>query len=152
MEMDFPAEPAIWAELPSDIVKAFGVMPLFCGKNRMDYLIEVTSAATVRGLNPDFYALLKLKTRGVIVTAPSDLPRYDFISRFFAPSLGIDEDPVTGSAHCCLGPYWAEKLKKDDLTGYQASRRGGTVGVGVRGGRVLLSGRAVTMSRGEIVV
>lgn len=152
IEMDFPSEPASWVELPSLIVKSMGIMPLYCGKNRMDYLVEAASAETVRTLNPDFRILQSLKTRGVIVTAASDMPGFDFISRFFAPALGIDEDPVTGSAHCCLGPYWAAKLGKNDLKGYQASNRGGTVDVGVRGERVLLSGRAVTVSRGEILV
>jgi len=151
MEMDFPAEPATWVELPSIIVNATGLMPLFCGRNRMDYIVETVSAEKVRSLAPDFRLLQGLKTRGLIVTAPSDIEGFDFISRFFAPAIGIDEDPVTGSAHCCLGPYWAAKLKKNDLRGYQASARGGIVEVGVRGDRVLLSGKAVTVARGEIV-
>ncbi|HPA73467.1 MAG TPA: PhzF family phenazine biosynthesis isomerase [Spirochaetota bacterium] len=150
--MDFPAEPAAWVELPSIIVNATGLMPLYCGRNRMDYVVEAASAETVRALNPDFRILQTLKTRGVIVTAASDMAGFDFISRFFAPAIGIDEDPVTGSAHCCLGPYWAAKLRKNDLKGYQASARGGVVDVSVRGERVLLSGKAVTVSRGEILV
>jgi predicted PhzF superfamily epimerase YddE/YHI9 len=92
-----------------------------------------------------------LKTRGIIVTAKASGSDYDFVSRFFAPAFGVPEDPVTGSAHCCLGPYWAEKLGKIDLVGYQCSPRGGTVRVGVRGDRVLLQGHAITTLMGEFL-
>ena len=107
----------------------------------------------LRALAPDFRALAEPTRpgRGVIVTARAQSPAYDFVSRYFAPAAGIDEDPVTGSAHCCLGPYWGERLGKSDLTGYQASARGGTVGVRLEGARVALIGRAVTVTRGEVL-
>lgn len=105
----------------------------------------------VRSLRPDFRRLSDVTTRGVIVTAVADDSKSDFVSRFFAPRVGIDEDPVTGSAHCCLGPLWAGRLGRTDLMGYQASRRGGFVGVRVLGDRVELRGRAVTVLRGELV-
>jgi PhzF family phenazine biosynthesis protein len=116
----------------------------------MDYLVEVPDAARVRNVSPNVQALASLEARGLIVTAPADDSRYDFISRFFAPAVGIDEDPVTGSAHCALGPYWMERMGKSELIGYQASARGGEVGVRVRGDRVILLGHAVTVLRGEL--
>jgi GNAT superfamily N-acetyltransferase len=106
----------------------------------------------LRSLRPDFRKLSQLKTRGIIVTAPSDDPRFDFVSRFFAPAAGVDEDPVTGSAHCCLGPFWAERLGKSVLTGFQASPRGGIVHVRVAGDRVILGGRSVTIFRGHLAL
>jgi predicted PhzF superfamily epimerase YddE/YHI9 len=105
----------------------------------------------VRELTPDFGALRRVEARGVIVTARGDEPGVDFVSRFFAPTVGVDEDPVTGSAHCCLAPWWAARLGRTRLTGYQASARGGTVEVELAGGRVLLRGQAVTVLRGEIL-
>ena len=119
------------------------------GQNRFDYLVEVGSEAAVRSLVPNLELLRGLPARGVIVTARSDNPDYDFVSRFFAPAVGIDEDPVTGSAHCCLGPYWSARFGKTELVGYQASRRSGVVRVQVAGGRVLLGGQAVTVLRAE---
>lgn len=112
--------------------------------------MAVDSAAAVRALAPDLARLATVPTRGVIVTAPADDARFDFVSRFFAPGAGIPEDPVTGSAHCCLGPFWAARLGKTELTGYQASPRGGTVRVRLAGDRVVLAGRAVTVFRGEL--
>jgi predicted PhzF superfamily epimerase YddE/YHI9 len=106
---------------------------------------------TLRALVPDLPALAKLPVRGVIVTSPSDEPRFDFISRFFAPAAGIDEDPVTGSAHCALGPWWQQKLGKSDFTAFQASPRGGIVKLSVRGNRVLLRGQGVIMSRVQLL-
>ena len=99
----------------------------------------------VTGLRPDIAALAGMGSRGVIVTAPASRPGADFVSRFFAPAVGVPEDPVTGSAHCTLAPYWSGRLGRPGLTGYQASARGGTVGVRLEGDRVLLSGRAVTV-------
>jgi PhzF family phenazine biosynthesis protein len=119
-------------------------------KSRFDYLVEVESEAVVRELKPDFRALRAVPARGVIVTARGK-GKYDFVSRFFAPAAGVDEDPVTGSAHCCLGPYWKHKLGRDELLAYQASARGGEVRVRVAGERVFLGGKAVTVSRGELL-
>ena len=150
ISMDFPAMAAAEADAPPGLLEALGVRAIFLGSNGMDYLVEVENEASVRAVRPDLRALRAVRARGVIVTARSDAPPYDFVSRFFAPAAGVDEDPVTGSAHCCLGPYWGARLRKAKLLGYQASARGGAVGVEVRGNRVLLSGRAVTVMRGEL--
>jgi PhzF family phenazine biosynthesis protein len=120
------------------------------GKNAFDYLVEVESETELRSLAPDHSSLRKLPVRGVIVTARSCTPEFDFVSRFFAPGSGIDEDPVTGSAHTALGPYWAGILGKTELTAFQASARGGVVKVRVAGGRVKLGGQAVTVMTGEL--
>jgi predicted PhzF superfamily epimerase YddE/YHI9 len=104
----------------------------------------------VRALAPDLDRLARVPARGVIVTAPAGDDRHDFVSRFFAPAVGIPEDPVTGSAHCCLGPFWSARLGKTELTGYQASARGGTVRVRLAGERALLAGQAVTVYRAEL--
>ena len=152
IELDFPAEPAAAAEAPKVLLEALAVKPLFVGRNRFDYLVEVDSEQIVRGLAPDLRRLAALRERGVMVTSRSDSPQYDFVSRFFAPGAGIDEDPVTGSAHCCLGPFWGDRLGKKELTGYQASARGGVVRVALAGERVLLYGQAVTVLRGELQV
>jgi PhzF family phenazine biosynthesis protein len=151
IEMTFPAEPCSPAEAPPALLQAIGVEPVFVGLNRFDYLVEVASEEAVRDLKPDLPILKTVPVRGVIVTARSSSSGYDFVSRFFGPRAGIDEDPVTGSAHCCLGPYWAAKLGTDALTGYQASRRGGVVGVRPRGDHVLLAGEAVTVLTGELL-
>jgi PhzF family phenazine biosynthesis protein len=151
IEMDFPAVQVEQAMVPPGLLDALGVEPLFVGKNRFDYLIEVADASTVRAVQPDFGALGKVDARGVIVASRSDREEYDFISRFFAPAAGVNEDPVTGSAHCALGPYWAARLDKLELVAYQASARGGVVWIQVNGDRVLLGGRAVTVFRGEFV-
>src|SRR5205085_12581555 len=121
------------------------------GKNAFDYLVEVDSEETLRGLAPDHSALRKLPVRGVIATARSSSPEFDFVSRFFAPGSGIDEDPVTGSAHTALGPYWAEHLGKQEFTAFQASARGGVVRVRLEGDRVKLGGQAVTVMTGELL-
>jgi predicted PhzF superfamily epimerase YddE/YHI9 len=149
--LDFPAEPARPCDPPPGLVEAVGSAPRSVGRNRMDYLMEYDSADVVRSLRPDFARLATVPVRGVIVTAPAD-GQHDFVSRFFAPASGVAEDPVTGSAHCCLGPFWAAKFGKNDLVGYQVSKRGGVVRVGVRGERVRLGGRAVTVLRGELTV
>jgi predicted PhzF superfamily epimerase YddE/YHI9 len=150
IQMDFPAEPAVPADPPEDLLQGLGATPAYVGRNRLDYLVELGSEQEVRGLTPDFRLLAKLGTRGVIVTSRCAALDIDFVSRFFAPGAGIDEDPVTGSAHCCLGPYWEARLGKSDLVGYQASARGGTVRVRPLGHRVLLGGRAVTVLRGQL--
>jgi len=151
IEMDFPAELHKPAIAPPALTRALGATPVYTGKNRFDYLVELESEEVLRNLHPDFSLLKTIPARGVIVTAPSDSKDYDFVSRFFAPAVGINEDPVTGSAHCCLGPYWQKRLKKDFFTAYQASRRGGIVRVNVKGARVMLSGQAVTILRGELL-
>lgn len=119
------------------------------GQSADDYLVVVASEETVRLISPDVAALRRLPVRGVIVTAQSEA--YDFVSRFFAPGAGVDEDPVTGSAHCTLAPFWGPRLGKTTMRGYQASKRGGTVGVRTDGNRVMLIGRAVTVWRGELL-
>jgi len=150
IEMDFPAKPAIEAPPPPDLARILGVTPRFVGKNQFDYLVEVESEDVVRRASPDFSALRRLPVRGVIVTAPSGNQEHDFVSRFFAPGAGIDEDPVTGSAHCCLAPFWAARLGKREMVGFQASERGGTVWVRLTGDRVVLGGHAVTVWSGEL--
>ena len=151
IEMDFPAEPAEPAPVPEGLARVLGAEPAYVGRNRFDYLVEVDSEATVRGLAPDIGALGRLPVRGVIVTARGETEGFDFVSRFFAPRAGVDEDPVTGSAHCCLGPYWRRRLGRDAFTAWQASARGGVVKVAVAGDRILLSGQAVTVLRGELL-
>lgn len=152
IELDFPARPEQQADAPEGLLESLGVPnPLYVGRNVWDYLVEVDSPATVRALTPDFTRLRRIRVRGVIVTARGE-GDYDFISRFFAPGSGIDEDPVTGSAHCCLAPYWAPKLGKDDFRAYQASARGGELRVRIDGDRVKLGGRAVTILRADLAV
>jgi predicted PhzF superfamily epimerase YddE/YHI9 len=151
IELDFPAEAESQTDIPDGVLKAFGVPVGYVGKNRFDFLIEVESAEAVRQIAPDFTLLSSISSRGFIVTSRSDSSQYDFISRFFAPAAGVNEDPVTGSAHCCLGPYWAKKLGRKELAGYQASARGGVVRVRVNNDRVYLSGQAVTVMRGTLL-
>ncbi len=148
IELDFPATPAEPATDPAPLAAALGTTPSFFGRSKFDALFVVDDEQALRALAPDFEAIEKLPYRGVIVTSPSDDARFDFVSRFFAPAAGIDEDPVTGSAHCCLGPYWSERLGRSELTAYQASTRGGVVELRVSAERVVLGGRAVTVMRG----
>ena len=150
IEMDFPAKVAEPCPAPPGMSQALGAPLLWVGNSGMDYLVEVADEKTLRGLKPDFTALAALPVRGVIVTCGSDRAEFDFVSRFFAPAAGVNEDPVTGSAHCALGPWWQAKLGRADFTAYQASQRGGIVKVAVRGERVLLRGQAVMMSRVEL--
>jgi predicted PhzF superfamily epimerase YddE/YHI9 len=151
IELDFPAEPAEPTPVPGGLAEALGVPLRFTGRNRFDCLVEVDSEALVRGLAPDMTRLTAIPARGVIVTSRSNSPGFDFVSRFFAPRLGVPEDPVCGSAHCCLGPYWGDRLGRTALVGYQASPRGGVVRVRRNGSRVVLGGQAVTVLRGELV-
>lgn len=152
IELDFPATPAVAIEPPPGLLAALGVEPLFVGKSeQQDYLVEVESEAQVRGLDPDFRRLATVKARGTIVTARASSEEHHFVSRFFVPRYGIDEDPVTGSAHCALAPYWSPKLGSEDLVGYQASTRGGIVRARLADDRVILSGQAVTVLRGELL-
>ena len=153
IELDFPATPAAPVEPPAGLAAALGARPCYAGLNVFDYLVEVESEAIVRSLRPDVTALGRLPVRGVIVTAASASPEFDFISRFFAPAVGVNEDPVTGSAHCCLAPFWAGRLGKTEMVAYQASARGGVVRVRLGPGaeRVLLGGQAVTVLVGELL-
>jgi PhzF family phenazine biosynthesis protein len=151
IEMDFPAVFEQAADEPQGLSEALGVEAKYVGRNKFDYLVELESEAVLRDLKPDHARLRKLPVRGVIVTSRSASPEFDFVSRFFAPGSGIDEDPVTGSAHCCLAPYWAKRLGKSEMTAYQASPRGGVVRVRAAGERVILGGQAVTVLRGELV-
>jgi len=156
IEMDFPAENAEICEPPPGLLDSLGgISPVAVARNRFDILIEVADEDTVRALRPDFQAMGSVPVRGVMVTARAGnelvASGVDFVSRFFAPAVGVDEDPVTGSAHCCLGPWWANRIGTADLLGRQVSDRGGTVGVRVRSDRVLLAGRAVTVMKGELV-
>jgi PhzF family phenazine biosynthesis protein len=155
IELDFPCEP-IAAEVaaPDELATLRAAIPApirFAGRNRLDLLVELATEDEVRGLRPDIRRLEQLPVRGIIVTSRAAGRDYDFVSRFFAPRVGVDEDPVCGSAHCCLGPYWREQLGRSELTARQVSRRGGVVKVRVEAGRVALTGRAVTVLRGELV-
>lgn len=152
IELDFPVETPTAATPSTELVAALGNPQItWSGANRMDTLVEVSSEEIVRSLQPDMNALAGLPTRGIIVTAKSTSADFDFVSRFFAPRLGIPEDPVTGSAHCALAPFWAERLAKMEMRGYQASPRGGIVGVRVNGERVVLIGQAVTVIEGTLL-
>ncbi len=151
IELDFPAEPAEpQSSCELDLSEALGVKAAFVGRNRFDYLVEVKDEAVLRSIAPDMRMLMALKSRGVIVTSRADDAKYDFVSRFFAPGAGVDEDPVTGSAHCCLGPFWKDRLGKAEMLGYQASPRGGEVRVRIGEKRVMLGGKAVTVLAGEL--
>lgn len=152
IELDFPAtgpEPCRPAE---GLLEALGVTAEYVGRSRFDYLVEVIDEHTVRRMRPDFGRLRDLPVRGVMVTSASDDPRFDFVSRYFAPAAGIDEDPVTGSAHCCLAPYWSPKLGRASLVAEQVSARSGIVRTELRGDRVKLAGQAVTVAVGELLV
>jgi len=151
IELDFPAKREESAPMPSGLAEALGATPKYVGRNQFDYLVEVDAEETVRSLAPNHAALAALPVRGVIVTSRAASAAYDFVSRFFAPGSGVAEDPVTGSAHCALGPFWQARLGKSELVGYQASARGGVVRVRVAGDRVKLGGKAVTVLRGELL-
>ena len=151
IELDFPATRAAPGPLPPGLAEALGVTPRWSGRSKFDYLLELDSEASVRALEPDFAALKRVEARGVIVTSRAEMPGFDFVSRFFAPRVGVDEDPVTGSAHCALTPFWSERLQRTEMTAYQASPRGGVVRVRLAGDRVVLGGQAVTVLRGELV-
>jgi len=151
IELDFPATPATPAQPPAGLVEALGVASTWVGRSRFDYLVEVETEDVVRRLAPGFGALARAEARGVIVTSRASTPESDFVSRFFAPRAGVNEDPVTGSAHCTLAPFWSQRLGKTEMVAYQASARGGVVRVRVQGDRVILGGQALTVLRGELV-
>jgi PhzF family phenazine biosynthesis protein len=154
--LDFPAIPQKEIKYPPELITAIGgAKPKYVGMTKWNYIVELENEAAVISAQPDFALMLTLPGWGTIVTAEADKnglgkEGYDFVSRFFAPEKGITEDPVTGSAHCALGPYWQTRLKKDKFKAYQASERGGTLGVSVVGDRVLLTGFGVTVIEGEI--
>ncbi|MCT7949254.1 PhzF family phenazine biosynthesis protein [Ancylothrix sp. C2] len=150
IELNFPATPPEPASLPPNLAEALGVNLKSVAKNKFDYLVEVNSEQTLRQMQPDFALLKTVPVRGIIVTSLPDSEEYDFVSRFFAPAAGVNEDPVTGSAHCSLGPFWAERLNKTQFVAYQASARGGIVRVKLQENRVCLGGQAVTVLRGEL--
>jgi PhzF family phenazine biosynthesis protein len=156
IEMNLPSIPQSESEPPERLLKALGIEPIYCGATEerpqgdRDFLLVVHSERVVRDLEPNF-GLLKEVPAGVMVTARSETASCDFVSRYFVPYWGIDEDPVTGAAHCTLIPFWSQKLGRPEVMGYQASRRGGYVKGRVVGDRVALVGKAVTVLRGELV-
>jgi PhzF family phenazine biosynthesis protein len=150
IEMDFPADPPCETAPIDGLSAMLGCDPVWVGKGRFDLFVEVDSEQTIRALKPRLNAIAALPYRGVVVTARSSSEPYDFVSRFFGPASGIDEDPVTGSAHCSLGPFWQRRLGRDELVGFQASKRGGEVRVRPSGERVILAGKAVTVLQGEL--
>ena len=150
IELDFPAIPAVAVEAPVELLIALGVEPVYIGKSIFDYLVEVGTEEAVREVAPDFGLLAGVPCRGVMVTSRASSGHFDFVSRFFAPGTGVNEDPVTGSAHCTLGPFWQSRLGKSEFLAYQASRRGGEVKVRVADDRVMLGGQAVTVMRGTL--
>ena len=158
IQLDFPATPPEACEVPTGLVESFQfngetVAAQFVGRSRFDYFVVLDRESQIRELDVDFRRLLECECRGVIVTAVADAEAdYDFVSRFFGPAAGVDEDPVTGSAHCCLAVYWAGQIGRTDLRGYQASARGGMVTMELNEDRVLLQGNAVTVLRGELLV
>lgn len=150
IEMDFPSEEPWEVEAPEDLFMAIPSVPLYVGRNRLDYIALYGSEETVRSAVPELGHIGKLDSRGLIITSVSGSARYDFVSRFFAPNAGIDEDPVTGSAHCCLCPFWSRRLGKKELTGHQVSQRGGTVHTRLSEKRVFLSGTAFVSGSFEL--
>ncbi|MEM1125136.1 MAG: PhzF family phenazine biosynthesis protein [Bacteroidota bacterium] len=151
--LDFPAQPPEEQPAPEGLLHALGLEAVdFAGTNGTDWLVAVPTEHEVRAVHPNASTLSAIGMRGVIVTAQAEGGDYDFVSRFFAPGAGVPEDPVTGSAHCCLAPYWQKRLGRDRLVGFQASARGGTVRVHPQGDRVHLSGQAVTVLRAELMV
>jgi PhzF family phenazine biosynthesis protein len=150
IELNFPATPDEKITIPAGLADAMGAHPRYVGRSRFDYLMEFEDEATVRKLEPDFARLRGYDARGVIATARASTPGVDFVSRYFAPAFGIDEDPVTGSTHCCLGPFWGRRLKKSSFVARQVSARGGEMRVTLDGDRVKLAGQAVTVLRAEL--
>ncbi len=152
IELDFPLVQEEAAPATPGLTEALGVLPSYVGRNRFDYLVEVESEEVLRQITPNFAMLATLPVRGVIVTCRSATADFDFVSRFFAPAVGVNEDPATGSAHCCLATFWRTRLHKDAFRAFQASPRGAIVRVRIVGDRAFLGGRAVTVTRGELLV
>ncbi|NQX58340.1 PhzF family phenazine biosynthesis protein [Paenibacillus qinlingensis] len=150
IQLNFPSEPVLACEYPSELIDALQIHPLFVGRNRFDYFIEVESEDIIKRLSPNFSLLQTIQTRGINVTSRSQ--EYDFVSRCFFPAVGVNEDPVTGSSHCGLAPYWGKKLNKTDMYAYQASARGGLLQIRLDENRVLMSGQAVTVMKSELFI
>lgn len=151
IEMNFPAVAPDPAPTPAGLADALGASIVCVAKNIYDYIVELDSEDAVRSLEPDFTALKRLDARAIIVTSRSESSEYDFVSRCFGPRVGVNEDPVTGSAHCALAPYWSRQLGKTEFIAFQASARSGIVRVRLEGDRAILGGQAVTVFRGELV-
>ncbi|HSP34362.1 MAG TPA: PhzF family phenazine biosynthesis protein [Thermoanaerobaculia bacterium] len=153
IELNFPATPDTKADPPAGLLESLGIRNArYVGRNKFDYIVELDSEDAVRSVTPDYAKLRGVEARGIIVTSCASNGSYDFVSRFFAPAVGVDEDPVTGSAHCCLTPFWSSRLGKTEMLAFQASRRGGIMRLRLDGDRVRLGGRAVTVLRGELEV
>lgn len=152
IELNFPATPAERADAPADLSEALGIRLDYVGRSQFDYFVEVASEDMLRALSPDMNVLQRVPVRGVIVTSRSNSTEFDFVSRFFAPRVGINEDPVTGSSHCTLAPYWSQRLGKSEMMAYQASPRGGVLRVCMQGERVAIGGQAVTVLHGTLLV
>ena len=150
IELNFPVNTVAPIQQPKGLTEALAVDADFIGSDGTDYLVEVSCEKIITDLKPDLKALKTFPVRCIVVTSLSDSKEYDFVSRVFAPGAGIDEDPVTGSAHCSLGPFWATRLNKQEMLAYQASSRGGFVRVTLKGDRVLLGGQAVTIFQGTL--
>jgi PhzF family phenazine biosynthesis protein len=150
IQLDFPALPPKETQPPEALLKSIDAEFLYVGTNGVKYLVEVAESETVEKLSPDFEMMKRIDTQGVIVTAKANEPGIDFVSRYFAPAVGINEDPVTGSAHCCLGPYWSAKLGKTHMAAKQLSKRRGFLKLEVTDERVLMSGQAVTTLSGTL--
>lgn len=152
IQLDFPLKPESPTTPPADLIEGLSVTPTYVGKSEYDYLVEVETEQELRSLTPNFDHLAKLDCRGIIVTSTSTNPEFDFSSRFFGPAVGVDEDPVTGSAHCCLADYWRKRTGRDRFTAFQASQRGGVVHLTVQQDRVLMAGTAFLVAQGELLV
>jgi PhzF family phenazine biosynthesis protein len=151
IELDFPADPIQTTVPPNGLLDTLGVTASYVGRGKFYHFVEVASEELLRQITPNFSQLKAVEMLGVIVTSQASSSEYDFVSRFFAPRVGIDEDPVTGSAHCSLAPYWSQKLGRETLIGYQASKRGGLVHVQIQDDRVLLGGQAITVMKGLLL-
>ncbi len=151
IELDFPKRLAKKCAVPGELLLVLGAKALYLGCNDVGYLMEVESEEIVREMTPDFALLGTLPLGRVMVTARSSTKDFDFVSRYFAPGVGVNEDPATGSSHCCLGPYWQKKLGKDEMMGHQVSERGGVIKVRVGKDRVYISGKAVTVVAGTLL-
>jgi predicted PhzF superfamily epimerase YddE/YHI9 len=150
--MDFPVCPVTEATPPPGLLDALGADPKFVGSSAVGYIVELPTESDVRALRPDFAAMRRMEDDAwACVTAPAETGGFDFVSRFFAPQGGVDEDPVTGSAHCALAYFWSQKTGRTAFRGYQCSERGGVVHAELVGERVILGGQAVTVSRGELI-
>ncbi|MDB4532680.1 PhzF family phenazine biosynthesis protein [bacterium] len=152
IQLNFPLTPIEPVIPPENLVESLAVTPTFIGKSEYDYVLEVATENELRSLSPNFTQLAEIDCRGIIVTSKTKATEFDFVSRFFAPAVGVDEDPVTGSAHCCLAYHWQQRTGHDQFTAFQASDRGGVVHVSIQQDRVLLSGNAVIVAQGDLLI